>query len=159
MANYFTSLAFKIAANHADAERFVQAIEAATALENCEKPMLAPEIEQAFRSDTQTAEEVFAGIIGDMGLGIDCLFNADDQSLIIFDNDGSPNLWALAQLLQRLYPPKLPLGFVYAETCDKSRAGGFGGGFFAISHDTIVNQSLAEVLEAEIAELGEAPDA
>ena len=87
------------------------------------------------------------------------LFNADEQSLIIFDNDGAPNLLALAQLLQRLYPEKLPLGFVYAETCDKSRAGGFGGGFFAIGRETIVNQSLAEVLEAEIAELGETPDA
>jgi hypothetical protein len=154
MANYYTHLAFEIKATHVDAERFVQLIISANAIDDGEAILLGPELEPAFRSKGKTAEQTFAEIVADFGFGVECLFDAESGTLAIFDRDGTPNVWALAQCLQRLYPAKLPLGFVYAETCDKSRAGGFGGGYFAIGHDTIVNQSLAEVLEAAIAGLG-----
>lgn len=115
--------------------------------------VLGREIEAAFRSDTQSAEQVFTEILEDTGFGIDCLFDEQTQRLTVFDRCGSPNLWALAQCLQRLYPEKLPLGFVYSETCDKSRVDGFGGGFFTITQDTVHTESLAQILGSELAEL------
>ena len=156
MANYHTHFAFEIAASKADAERFIQIIEAASAADDDTPHLLAPEIEAAFRSETQDAEEVFAQILGDMGFGIDCLFDAKQQKLTLFDSHGNPNLWTLAQCLQRLYPEKLPMGFVYSETCDRSRVNGFGGGFFTIAPDTINNRSLTQILEVELSKLGEA---
>jgi hypothetical protein len=158
MANHFTHFAFQIPATKAEAERFIQIIEATTAIDNDAPQLLGREIEAAFRSDTQDAELVFGGILDGMGFGIDSLFEADKQKLTIFDTDGTPNLWALAQCLQRLYPEKLPMGFVYAATCDKSRVNGFGGGFFTIASDTIHHQSLGEILETELTALTATPD-
>lgn len=155
MANYTTHFAFQIAASRADAERFIQLIEAGIALENDTPHLLGRDIEAAFRSETHGAERVFAEILGGTSFGIDCRFDAEQQKLTIFDSHGAPNLWALAQCLQRLYPDTLPMGFVYAETCDKNRVDGFGGGFFTIASDTVHNQSLAQILAAELAELGE----
>jgi hypothetical protein len=159
MANYFTHFAFQTAATKADAERFIQLIEASDATDNETPHLLGPEIEAAFRSDTHKVEQVFTAILDDMSFGIDCRFDAEEKTLTIFDSHGAPNLWALAQRLQRLYPEKLPLGFVYTDTCDKARVDGFGGGFFTIGRDMIQNQSLAQILEAELAALGEAPHA
>jgi hypothetical protein len=153
MANYFTNFAFQIPASKADAERFVQLIEAANAIDNEAPQLLGREIEAAFRSEIQSGEQVYVEILDDMSFGIDCLFDETSQRLTIFDSDGSPNLWALAQCLQRLYPEKLPLGFVYSENCDKARVDGFGGGFFKIAPDTIYNETLAQILATELAEL------
>ena len=57
MANYFTHLAFDIPASAEDAERFVQFLEAATAIENDQQPFMGPEIEALFRSSDQNAEQ------------------------------------------------------------------------------------------------------
>jgi hypothetical protein len=159
MANYFVHLGFEIPASPGDTDRFIQLIEAITCLQNGENALLAPEIEPAFRSDTPTAESVLVDIISDLDFGIECRFDPDRGTMLIWDNDGSPHLWALAQCLQRLYPDQLPLGFVYSETCDKPRANGFGGGYFAISKDSIINRSLAQSLSDEMAELGGPCDA
>lgn len=153
MANYYAHLAFEIRASLGDTERFIQLIEAITCLQSGENFLLAPEIEPAFRSDTQTAERVLVDIVSDLDFGLECRFDADRGTMLIWDNDGSPHLWALAQCLQRLYPDKLPLGFVYSETCDKPRASGFGGGYFAISIDSITNRSLAQSLSEKMAAL------
>lgn len=153
MANYYVHLAFEIPATLKDTERFIQLIEAITTLQNGENFLLAPEIEPAFRSDTETAERVLVDIISDLDFGVECRFDADRGTMLIWDNDGSPHLWALAQCLQRLYPDKLPLGFVYSETCDKPRADGYGGGYFVISKDGITNRSLVQSLSEDMAEL------
>ena len=135
MANYYTHLAFQIPATSADAERFSKAIEEAA---------------------------VGTGEVGDEDErleGIVCQFDQDSGTLAIFDSDGAPNLWALATALQRLFPEKLPLGFVYSCSCDKPRSDGFGGGLFAVGSESIVQRDLGELLAEEIADLAENPDA
>ena len=104
MANYFTHLAFQIPATSDDAERFNEAIAAASVAGN-----------SGAADDDELA-------------GVACRFDQDSATLAIFDTDGAPNLWALAKTLQRLFPEKLPLGFAYSCSCDKPRSDGFGGG-------------------------------
>ena len=135
MANYYTHLAFEIPATSADAERFSKAIEEA-----------AIGTEDAGDEDERLE-------------GIACRFDRDSGTLAIFDSDGAPNLWALATTLQRLFPEKLPLGFVYSCSCDKPRTDGFGGGLFAVGSNNIVQRDLGELLAEEIADLTENPDA
>ena len=135
MANYYTHLAFEIPATSSDAERFSKAIEEAA---------------------------VGAGDAGDEDEGLDgvaCRFDRDSGTLAIFDSDGAPNLWALAKTFQRLFPEKLPLGFVYSCSSDKPRSDGYGGGLFAVGCETIVQRDLGELLAEEIADLTENPDA
>ena len=133
MANYYTHLAFEIPATGDDAERFYEAIAAATVAGN---------------SGADDDDEL---------AGIACRFDQDSGTLAIFDRDGTPNLWALAKTLQRLFPEKLPLGFVYSCSCDKPRTDGFGGGLFAVGSKNIVQRDLGELLAEEIADL-ENPD-
>ena len=135
MANYYTHLAFQIPATSAEAERFSKAIEEA-----------AVGTEDAGDEDERLE-------------GIACRFDDDSGTLAIFDSDGAPNLWALATTLQRLFPEKLPLGFVYSCSCDKPRSDGFGGGLFAVGCETIVQRDLGKLLAEEITDLTENPDA
>ena len=135
MANYYTHLAFQIPATSSDAERFNKAIEEAA----------------VGMGDAGAEDESLEGIA--------CRFDRDSGTLAIFDSDGAPNLWALAKTLQRLFPEKLPLGFVYSCSCDKPRSDGFGGGLFAVGCETIVQRDLGELLAEEIADLTENPDA
>ena len=135
MANYYTHLTFEITAASADAERFSKAIEEAA---------VGP-------GDAGDEDERHEGIA--------CRFDQDSGTLAIFDSDGAPNLWALAKTLQRLFPEKLPLGFVYSCSCDKPRTDGFGGGLLAVGSDSIVHRDLGELLAEEIAELPGKPDA
>ena len=134
MANYFTHLAFDLAADPSDAERFNRAIEEAGI------------VDAATDDDDQLD-------------GIGCRFDTETGTLAIFDSDGAPNLRALAKALQRLLPARLPIGFVYSCSCDKPRPDGFGGGLFAIGAETIVHQDLGELLVEAIAELEENCDA
>ena len=134
MANYYTHLAFEIPATSADAERFSKVIE-----------------------ETAVGTED-AGDEDERLEGIACRLDQDSGTLAIFDSDGAPNLWALATTLQRLFPEKLPLGFVYSCSCDKPRSDGFGGGLFAVGSDNIVQRDLGELLAEEIADLSENPD-
>ena len=135
MANYYTHLAFDIPATSANAERFSKAIEeAAVGAGNA-------------RDEDEKLE------------GIACRFDGDSGTLAIFDSDGAPNLWALATALQRLFPEKLPLGFVYSCSCDKPRSDGFGGGLFAVGSDSIVHRDLGVLLAEVIADLPETTDA
>lgn len=153
MANYYTHLSFQISASKADAERFIQLIEAASATDNDTPLLLGRDIEAAFRGDEQSAEHVFTQLLDGSAFGIDCLFNEGTQSLTIFDSDGGPNLWALAHFLQRLFPQQLPLGFVYSHACDRSRVDSFGGGLYAIGPDTIIHRSLDDFLGEVLSDL------
>ena len=135
MANYFTHLAFEIPATSDDAERFNEAIAAATLAGN---------------SGADDDDELE---------GIACRFDQDSGTLAIFDADGAPNLWALAKTIQRLFPEKLPLGFAYSCSCDKPRSDGFGGGLFAVGSENIVQRDLGELLAEEISDLSETTDA
>jgi hypothetical protein len=153
MAIACTHLAFNIVATRDDAERFIKVIEAAAAIELSHQPRLAPEIEPAFRASAQSADATFAEILGGIGLGIDCSFDENHGLLGFYDIDGRPNLCAFAQCLQRLYPEKLPIGFVYSTQCDTHRPSGFGGGLFAVVADAIVHRTLDQLLAAELASL------
>ena len=155
MANYFTHISFKLAVTREEAEQLVSVIASAASIEDGNGPMLAPEIEKAFRTDSQSPDQNFCEIMDDLIFGIECIYNETSSTLTIFDSDGAPNLSALGQCLQRLYPEKLPLGFVYADTCDKARAGGFGGGYFVITGDTISQQTLAHMLDNDLTALAE----
>lgn len=131
MANYYTHLAFDLAVDAREAERFSRAIEESS-------------VAGATTGD------------GDDQLdGIGCGFDEDSGTLAIFDSDGAPHLWALAKALQRLLPARLPIGFVYSCSCDKPRPDGFGGGLFVVGAETIVHRDLGELLAEAIAELGE----
>jgi hypothetical protein len=156
MASSRTHLAFNIAATRDDAERFIKVIEAAVAIDLGHTPRLAPEIEPAFRASAQSADATFAEILGGIGLGIDCRFDENHGVLGFYDSDGRPNLCAFAQCLQRLYPGKLPMGFVYSTQCDTHRPSGFGGGLFAITVAAIVHRTLDQLLMAEPTLLREA---
>ena len=135
MANYYTHLAFDLAADAGEAERFNGAID------------------EAGIADAATGDD------DDQLDGIGCRFDIETGTLAIFDSDGAPNLWALAKALQRLLPARLPIGFVYSCSCDKPQPDGFGGGLFAIGAETIVHRDLGELLAEEITELGENCDA
>ena len=156
MANTRIHLAFNIAATRDDAERFIKIIEAAVAIDLGHAPLLAPEIEPAFRTSAQSADATFAEILGGIGLGIDCKFDENHGILGFYDSDGRPNLCAFAQCLQRLYPDKLPIGFVYSTQCDTHRPSGFGGGLCTIAADAIVHRTLDQLLAAELTSLPEA---
>ena len=135
MANYYTHLAFEIPATNAEAERFSKAIEEAA----------------VGTGDAGDEDERLEGIA--------CRFDQDSGTLAIFASEGAPNLLALAKTIQRLFPEKLPLGFVYSCSCDKPRSDGFGGGLFAVGCKTIVHRDLGDLLAEEIAELPGKPDA
>ena len=135
MANYFTHLAFEIPATAEEAARLSQAIDEAALV-------------AVYSSDDNDAME-----------GITCRFDQDSETLAIFDTDGAPNLWALAQTLRRLFPEKLPLGFAYSCSCDKPRSDGFGGGLFAVGSENIVQRDLGELLAEELADLPATTDA
>ena len=135
MANYYTHLAFDIPATAAEAERFSNEIEEAA----------------VGTGDDDDDDERLEGISWG--------FDQDSGTLAIFDSDGAPNLWALAKTLQKLFPEKLPLGFVYSCSCDKPRSDGFGGGLFAVGSKSIVQRDLGELLAEDIADLTENPDA
>lgn len=156
MAISRTHLAFNILATRDDAERFIKVIETAVAIQLDHAPLLAPEIEPAFRAGSHSAETTFAKILGDVGLGIDCRFDENYGLLGFYDIDGRPNLCAFAQCLQRLYPDKLPLGFVYSTQMDTHRPSGFGGGLFAVGANAIVHRTLDRLLAAELGLLPEA---
>jgi hypothetical protein len=156
MANTRAHLAFDIAATRDDAERFIKVIEAAVAIDLGHTPLLAPEIEPAFRTSAQSADATFAEILGEISLGIDCKFDERHGLLGFYDIDGRPNLCAFGQCLQRLYPDKLPMGFVYSSQSDTHRPSGFGGGLFAIGSKAIVHRTLAQLLVAELTLLREA---
>ena len=159
MADYFTKFAFAIPATRADADQFRMLVEEISTLEESGAAMLSPELEPAFATPTASGASTIAEIFEDNPyFGIDCQFDETSQTLTIFDRDGSPALWPLALCLQRLFPGKLPLGFVYAHTCSKHRTGGFGGGLFAIGPDCIVQKSLDEALAEEIDDLTEFAD-
>jgi hypothetical protein len=158
MTNYHTNFAFKIAATWHDAERLIEVIRCAADLDNGEQLQLGRDIVDAFREERKRPEDVFMAIVDDRSVGFECLFSEEDQSLIIFDTDGSPNLWALATCLQRLFPKKLPLGFVYSDTCDKSRPDGFGGGYFTIKHEGVGNSTLSQILDHVLTAAAEADD-
>ena len=135
MANYYTHLAFELAADAGEAECFDRAIAEAGVAGACND-----------EDDDQLD-------------GIACRFDGETGRLAICDSDGAPNLWALAKALQRFLPARLPVGFVYSCSCDKGRSDGFGGGLFAIGAETIVHRDLGELLAEELADLGEICDA
>ena len=154
MADYATSLAFAIPATRTDALRFVMLIEATTTIEESGAATLPPDIEDAFADMPSSGAQIIAAIFKDeTGFGIDCLFDEEAQTLTIYDNNGSPALWPLAQCIQRLFPAKLPIGFVYANTCSKHRPNGFGGGLFAIGTDCIVHKTLDQALADALEDL------
>ncbi len=160
MADYFTHLAFAIPATRSDAERFIMVIEAAAGHEQGEQIVLPPEIDAAFATPTTTGSSIIAQIFGDdTSFDVDCLFDDAAQTLTIYDHGGSPAIWSLAECLQRVFPEKLPLGFVYANTCTKHRPGGFGGGLFAIGRDAISHKTIEQCLADALIEVKGPSDA
>jgi len=155
MANFFTRLSFKIAATREEAEIFISIIEQAAELDNEEDIRLPPDLHAAFSRNSQSAEEHFKETMGGLNFGIDCIFNETGGNLTIYDSHGAPNLIALSQCLQKLYPQKLPIGFVYADTCDKARADGFGGGYYLVEGENITHKSLHQLLENELKQVGQ----
>lgn len=156
MADTFTRVGFTIPAVRLDAERFIMLIDALATLAESGAATLPPEIEQAFASATASGASNLAALFAnEVSFGMDCLFDARTKTLSIFDQEGSPALWPLAQCLQQLFPEKLPLGFVYANTNAEGmrRAGGSAGGIFAINRDTIIHKTFDQVLDAEINDL------
>ena len=127
-------MAFDLAADAGEAERFNRVIE------------------KAGIADAATGDD------DDQLEGIGCRFDKDSGTLGIFETDGAPNPWSLAKALQRILPARLPIGLVYPCSCDKPRSDGFGGSLFAVGAETIVQRDLGELLTQEIAELGETSD-
>lgn len=56
-----------------------------------------------------------------------------------------------AKLIQRCAPSALPFGFEWASDCDRLRAGEFGGGYVAITADTIEYGHTSLMLDRAIA--------
>ena len=99
MANYFTHISFKLAVTREEAEQLVSVIASAASIEDGNGPILPPEIEKAFRTDSQSPDQNFCEIMDDLIFGIECIYNETSSTLTIFDSDGAPNLSALGQCL------------------------------------------------------------
>lgn len=78
-----------------------------------------PELDDAFGGD---AAAIISDLTRDLDdFGIECLFDESIGKLTIMDIDRAPNLSALAQLLIRLYPHKLPIAFRFARRDDPAK--------------------------------------
>jgi hypothetical protein len=155
MANDYTHFAFVLDASAADNALLDQHIRAINDIEDHDETEPLPaELDILFRTDLKSGRAAIADILDDMSFGFQTDFVKQSDDLTFYADDGSPNLRALAQFLHKLFPSKLPMGFVYSETGDKARPDGFGGGLFVICSDTVVQRSLPEILAEELEELG-----
>ena len=60
-----------------------------------------------------------------------------DGVVVVFFSGEQFGVETAAKLIQRCAPSALPFSFEWASDCDRLRAGEFGGGYVAITADTI----------------------
>lgn len=73
----------------------------------------------------------------DLDIGIMARFDDKLAQLWICDDGGSPNIDAVAALIQRLLPAALPVGFEWSHDCTQRHTDAYGGGWCLITQDKI----------------------
>lgn len=166
MAEYFTHLAFAVQCSQEDADRvlathaFLEELAAGRA-PSADQP-LHDNVASCFPS-VATSGHMPSGEAAlsrlracfsdpdDPDLGVRIVYQAREERLWIEDREGLPDIKALAEMLRRLIPARLPIGFQFAYGCTEHRADAFGGGACVIVADRVLIRETSQV-EIELLE-------
>jgi hypothetical protein len=82
-----------------------------------------------------------------LDVGVTAIFDEADGKLWISDDDGRPNIDALARLIQKLLPEAQPAAFDWSYDCSRPLPHAFGGGWCLITQDKIHIETTQARLE------------
>lgn len=145
MANYYTNLAFSFTAPPSQAAN----LEALVGLD--------------FDVDDTEVPEFLAGQFTDMEALAHAIFSDPDYPFFSADFDveadgtvrvtawEAPDVDAIAKAIQLTCSRALPVGFQWANSCDKHRDDAFSGGWCAIHADQIIYGSTHQELQKALA--------
>jgi len=142
MANYYTHISFMFKAT---------ADEAAMFEDYANRDWGEPQ-----QDIPESQNDIFGDVeIKDLPLGVDVVVSTAhtpyNRFIYVFDTDGQPNIARVAKLIQHCCPSSLPMGFTFAETCDKPRPNAFSGGAWAVFKDRIECECAVSTLDQMLA--------
>ena len=143
MSDFRIQFTFAVPCNQTEAERFYKFTEFAVLTNNGHDALLDADIVQFFDTHaTWTPENVALDILGsDDALLAQCRYDATAKHLLVWSDDGTPDVNALGEIIRRLYPEKLPLGFEWSCSTRAPRLEGFGGGYVIIEASGLTHGS------------------
>jgi hypothetical protein len=152
MPDYFTRLSFELRCSKTTADLFATACQHLLKLADAspsdgEVPL--PDELAVYRKPVENPERFPSHLIQwaflldafeDIDLldvGITAIFDETDGKLWISDDEGRPNIDALARLLQIMLPEALPTAFDWSYDCSRPQPHAFGGGWCLITRGSI----------------------
>lgn len=164
MAEYQTRISFAVRCSTVDAINFLFAMESLAAVQElaadpvtgrlpcppeimlCCPPLATP---NHFAQAWQDWSGLLDGIddYANFFLGVDVHHDTANGQLWFCDDDGGPDIDALAILLQRLLPQSLPIAFEWSYDCSRPRLDAYGGGWCLITADAIHAETTQERME------------
>lgn len=180
MTDYYTQFAFAVRATVDEAALFGDVMAFLTAVEDRDSDdalfsadevatglpgVIAARFPQCPRLAAEIPERLrpVAGLLScfedwqDLHLGVTWRHDVDAGQLVISDEADSPQLYAVCELVQRLFPASLPVAFEYACTANKKVLDGYGGGAILITADGVEEVHTSAVLEDLCAKHGVRP--
>jgi hypothetical protein len=169
MEDYWKHLSFNISCSEADANLFLETIEALAEISDidydpisCRLPISdellkrcpALPLPNDFPDQWLNWSGLLDGIddYDNLVLGVDIRYNAETNELWIHEDCGYADIHALALLIQRLLPSALPIGFEWSLDCSKPRLDAYGGGWCLITKDQIRFENTGCQLHAAMLE-------
>lgn len=143
MRDFRIQFTFAIPCSQTEAERFFKFTEFAVLTNDGHDALLDADIVKFFDSHaTWTPESVALDILGsDDALLAQCRYDETAEHLLIWSDDGTPDVNALGEIIRRLYPDQLPIGFEWSYSAPPPRLGGFGGGYVVIEQGGLTTGS------------------
>ncbi|KEQ54806.1 MULTISPECIES: hypothetical protein [Sphingomonadaceae] len=165
MSNSYTKAAFGIAVTSAEADLLHRVVGAIEMIDDAE---IGLDVLEAHYRDLgadfaalfpRTPESPFDGLLDlfrdenypSLDFDIDFAGPDADGVVVVFLSGEQFGVETAAKLIQRCAPSALPFGFEWASDCDRLRAGEFGGGYVAITADTIEYGHTSLMLDRAIA--------
>ena len=157
MANRYINFSFELPCNRGEAELLYGIMQYDQ--ERLSKPaaLIIRELVPYFsRPGESSPEAAFTADLEDHSrtLGVECLYQAELEILRIYNDGEAPQLLALARLIARIFPQKLPLGFEFSEGSAEYPPIGFGGGYITISSSGVERASTDDLLAAALRRAG-----
>ena len=144
MAEDYTKLSFAFRCSPEEAQRLEAAFEVTQDTEELPACLLA-----SFPPAIDTPDDPTSGFAAlfdgpeNAYLGAD--ISRSDDGVHIFGDEG-PEVEIIAELIRRLAPSALPVGFIWVGDCSKPRLDAYNGGFVVIRTEGITYESLDALL-------------
>jgi hypothetical protein len=165
MSSSYTKAAFGIAVTSAEADLLRRVVGAIEMIDDAEMGL---DVLEAHYRDLgadfaalfpRTPESPFDGLLDlfpdenypSLDFDIDFAEPDADGVVVVFFSGEQFGVETAAKLIQRCAPSALPFGFEWASDCDRLRAGEFGGGYVAVTADTIEYGHTSPMLDRAIA--------